>query len=90
MIDLICRKALLKQIPRWLNADNTVARDNLEAMINTQQSVVGRFIDHKRDDGLIDYECSYCGHEYAQELNEGCEKWNYCPICGARVVDECD
>lgn len=50
---------------------------------------IGRLIEHKREDGLVDYECSWCGHIYAQEYNEDCDRWNYCPICGCGFnVDE--
>ena len=87
MSDFISRTSILNSIQHWTNADNTITRDNLEAMINTQQPVAGRWIEHKRDDGLMEYECSYCGHEYAQELNEDCDKWNYCPICGAKLKE---
>lgn len=92
MIDLICRKALLKQIPRWLNADNTVTRDNLEAMINTQQPVDAVPVIHGHWEWGKSYTlsdktknrvpCSNCHVSQIEQLG-----MKYCTNCGA-LMDE--
>jgi DNA-directed RNA polymerase subunit RPC12/RpoP len=93
--DLISRQAVLDACSQSINILDAMSRiEDLPPVTPKQKT--GHWIDTADEINAIyskhDYKCSKCG-KYAEYFIAGtedwwsCEKPNYCPYCGAKMVD---
>lgn len=103
MSDLISRKKAIKGICREVSEqeNNAIPGEDLDVgvivglkmavrIIKDQLSAekTGKWIEQDDEYNDTIYQCSVCGEEFVTiEGTPADNLWNYCPNCGARMVD---
>lgn len=103
MSDLIDREQAIKEIYRKVSEEesNAIQGEDLDIgvivglkmavrIIKEQQSAekIGKWIEQDDEYNDTIYQCSVCGEEFVTiEGTPADNLWNYCPNCGARMVE---
>jgi hypothetical protein len=80
--DAISRQAVLEIVEREQNKGDALSEIEKLSLVNPQRT--GHWIATEETEGLGNCKCSVCDHYY---YTSGKMLWNYCPNCGAKMIE---